>query len=109
MAGGCPGGVCAIGGPGIVVADSGAAPATIVVTLPSDATLTIDDEKTVSTTANRVFVSPELPAGKDFHYSLKAKVVRDGKPVEVKETITVRAGEETHVSLSLPATSVAAR
>ena len=55
--------------------------------------------------SRRVFVSPELPPGKPFHYTLKAEVLRDGKPVAVAERVTVRAGEETRVTLSLPAVS----
>ena len=48
------------------------APATIIVSLPADATLTIDDAATVSTSSLRVFTSPILPNGRDFHYTLKA-------------------------------------
>ncbi len=75
------------------------APATIVVSLPADAKLTVDDAPTVSTSANRVFVSPELQAGKDYHYTLKAEIVKDGKPVVITKKITVHAGEETVVSI----------
>jgi uncharacterized protein (TIGR03000 family) len=108
-AGGCAGGVCAIGGHGMGMAMADTAPATIIVSLPEDATLTIQETATTSTTANRVFVSPDLESGKDYQYTLKAKVMRDGKPVVMEETITVRAGEETQVTLKLPATTVAAR
>jgi uncharacterized protein (TIGR03000 family) len=86
-----------------------AAPATIVVDLPADAILKVDGEATTSTSNFRVLVSPELPAGKDFQYTLTAQVMRDGKPVQVEQSVAVRAGEESHVSLSLPVTSVAQR
>ena len=62
--------------------------------LPADAKLTIDDAATTSTSAVRVFTSPELPVGKEFHYSLKAELVRDGKPLTLSKDITVRAGQE---------------
>jgi uncharacterized protein (TIGR03000 family) len=108
--GGCPGGICSIDGAGApLMADAAQAQATIVVVLPEDATLTIDDQPTTSTTANRVFVSPSLPTGQDYRYTLKAQVTRDGKPFAVEKTITVRAGEETHVSLRLPEATVASR
>jgi uncharacterized protein (TIGR03000 family) len=101
--GGCPGGVCS------VVMGEVAAPATIVVNLPADAKLLIDDNATTSTSDRRVFVSPDLNPGKEYHYTLKAEVLRDGKAVTVEEKITVKAGEETKVSLTLPATGVAKR
>jgi uncharacterized protein (TIGR03000 family) len=85
------------------------AAATIVVELPADATLSVDGAATSSTSAVRVLVSPELPAGKEFHYTLTAQVVRDGKPVQVEHTVAVRAGEESRVSLSLPVATVASR
>jgi uncharacterized protein (TIGR03000 family) len=76
--------------------------ATIVVTLPEDAKLMFDDEPSVSTGSNRLFVTPPLERGKDFHYTLKAEVIRNGKTEGASEQITVRAGEETRVDL-LPA------
>jgi uncharacterized protein (TIGR03000 family) len=82
--------------------------ATIVVSLPADAKLTFDGEATTSTSNQRVFVSPTLPAGQEYHYTLQAEVVVDGKPVTVSKTVAVRAGEESHVTLT-PVTGVAAR
>jgi uncharacterized protein (TIGR03000 family) len=74
-------------------------PATIIVSLPADAKLSIDDAATISTSAVRVFTSPELPIGQDFHYNLKAEYVRDGKPVVLSKDVTVRAGEQTRVNM----------
>ncbi len=76
-----------------------AAPATIVVSLPADARLSIDDAATTSTSVRRVFVSPELNPGREYHYTLKAEWVRDGKPVVVSKTVTVSAGNETKVTI----------
>lgn len=73
-------------------------PAKVLVSLPADATLTIDGHATTSTSAQRTFVSPELEAGKDFTYTLKAEMVREGKTVTESKTIVVRAGETTEVS-----------
>jgi uncharacterized protein (TIGR03000 family) len=78
------------------------APATIVVDLPAEARLSIDGDPTTSTGGQRVFVSPELNPGRDYHYTLKAEIVRDGKPVAVAQEVAVRAGEETQVTLTLP-------
>jgi uncharacterized protein (TIGR03000 family) len=84
-------------------------PATIIVSLPADANLTIDDAATTSTAAVRVFTSPTLPLGQEFHYTLKAEYLRDGKPVVISRDITVRAGEETRVTLEAGLAGVASR
>jgi uncharacterized protein (TIGR03000 family) len=86
-----------------------AAPATIVVDLPADAKLLIDNEATTSTGMSRVFQSPTLNPGKEYQYTLTAEVVRAGKPVKAEKIITVKAGQTTPVSLTLPAPGVAQR
>ena len=89
--------------------DAGAAPATLVVTVPADTRLTIDGEATLSTSTERVFVTPELNPGREYHYTLKAEVVKDGKSAMIEKVITVKAGEVTTEKLALPAASVAQR
>ncbi|MBI1913841.1 MAG: TIGR03000 domain-containing protein [Planctomycetes bacterium] len=83
-------------------------PATVVVTLPADAKLTIDDYVTNSTSERRVFLSPALTPGKIYSYTLKAEVLRDNKPQVITKEVTVRAGEETPISFEFPA-AVSAR
>jgi uncharacterized protein (TIGR03000 family) len=101
LSGGCPGGVCAVkGGGAMALAD--ARPANLLVTLPADATLTIDGHKTVSTSAQRMFTTPALEVGKEFTYTLKAEVVRDGKTEVATKVVTVRGGEQTTVKLDIP-------
>jgi uncharacterized protein (TIGR03000 family) len=87
------------------------APATIVVSLPAEAKLSIDDAATTSTSALRTFVSPELPAGRDFNYTLKAEFQHEGKPAVVTKVVGVRAGLETRVTISAAdlATGIASR
>lgn len=80
-----------------------AAPALMVVTLPADATLKVDDYQTVSTSETRVFTTPDLQPGKEYSYTLTAEVIRDGKPVKVAQVVKVRAGETTPVVLNLGA------
>jgi len=75
------------------------APATIVVTLPAKARLTVDDEPTTSTSARRVFTSPALPPGKEYSYTLKAEFSKDGKPVVITKEVTVSAGKQVTVKL----------
>ena len=83
------------------------ASATIVVDLPADAKLSIDNEPTTSTGSSRVFVSPALNPGREYHYTLKAEVVKDGKPAMIEKVITVKAGQVTTETLALPAAGVA--
>jgi uncharacterized protein (TIGR03000 family) len=68
------------------------------VTLPADATLTVDGEGTQSLGATRNFVSPPLARDRSYSYTLKAQFVRDGKTVSVTKKATVVPGEETQVT-----------
>lgn len=77
----------------------GNASARINVTLPADAKLTVDGVSTTSTSANRLFESPTLAAGKTYSYTLKAEYTRDGKPVVVAKDVNVFAGANVNVSL----------
>lgn len=85
------------------------APATLVVELPADAKLLIDNEATTSTGSSRVFQSPVLNPGKEYHYTLKAEIVRNGKPVKVEQVVTFEPGEIKSVKMTLPAAGVAQR
>jgi uncharacterized protein (TIGR03000 family) len=103
----CANGVCSVNG--AAMAQATGTQATLIVKLPEDATLTIDGEETTSTSANRVFVSPSLTEGKEYEYTLKAKVVREGKTEVITAKVTVRPGEVTPVELKVPAAGVAAQ
>jgi uncharacterized protein (TIGR03000 family) len=86
------------------------APATIIVTVPAAAKVTIDGVATTSTSSRRVFVSPELSSEKEYHYTLQAEFEQEGKPVSVKKVVAVRGGRQTEVSLfATEATGVARR
>ena len=87
----------------------GPTPARLLVLLPADARLAIDGEATRSTGQTRRFISPPLVLGQTFRYTLRAEVTRDGKrQVETKE-VTVRAGEESEVTLAVPEARVAGK
>lgn len=85
------------------------APATLVVSLPADARLTIDGNATQSTSSVRTFVSPALEPNQSFSYTLQAQVMRDGQSRIVKRTVSVRAGEETRVNLEFTGSEVVQR
>jgi len=83
--------------------------ARIVVQLPAEARLTVDDSPTQSTSSVRTFISPPLESGKSYYYTLKAEINRDGQTLTTDRRITVRAGEQSNVKLEFPVASVAAR
>jgi uncharacterized protein (TIGR03000 family) len=81
--------------------------ATIVVRLPADAKLTVDGAATKSKSSRRVFATPALQTGQVYYYTLKATVVREGRPITAQRRVQVRAGRETPVKFDFTTTSVA--
>jgi uncharacterized protein (TIGR03000 family) len=78
------------------------APATLIVHLPADATLTIDGGyQTQSRESTRVLQSPPLQAGHEYTYELKATATRDGKSETKTEKVKVHAGEHKEVVMNL--------
>jgi len=75
------------------------APAYITVNVPADATITIDGAATKSTSAVRVFATPELDAGTVYYYTISATVIRDGKELVATEKVAVEAGAAPQLSL----------
>jgi uncharacterized protein (TIGR03000 family) len=84
------------------------APARIIVSLPADATLIIDDYTSPGRSDTHIIVSSPLGTDQTRTYVLKAQALRDGKLQTTEESVTVRGGEEKTVTLNLPK-SVAAR
>jgi uncharacterized protein (TIGR03000 family) len=76
--------------------------ATIRVHLPADAILYVDGKLTSSSSNMRQFVSPPLDADKDYHYSMKATVNRDGETLTTTRRVDVRAGRTEEVYLNFP-------
>jgi uncharacterized protein (TIGR03000 family) len=90
-------------------ANSGAS-ARLVVTLPADATLYVDGNATRSNDQSvRTFRTPELTAGEQFVYTLKAEVVRDGKTLSESKQVIVTAGAETSASFTFGEDRIAAK
>ncbi len=79
------------------------APAVIIVSLPAEARLKVNDYPTRSTSNVRTFSSPELQPGQAYRYTLTGELVRDGKTLKTTREVTVRAGEETRVALDFGA------
>ncbi len=76
--------------------------ARLIVELPGDAKLFVDDNPTKSTSSRRVFVTPPLQQGQTYYYVLRAEMVKDGQPISVKGRVLVRPGQEINARLSGP-------
>lgn len=78
-------------------------PASVTVNVPVGATLTIDGHKTAQMTAVRRFVSPPLPTGRTFAYTLQATYTWDGTAVSRKSVIDVVSGGSVTVDMAAAA------
>jgi len=83
--------------------------ATIVVSLPANAKLTVDGAATTSTSAVRTLVTPALEVGATYVYTMQAEVTVDGRVQTQTQQVTVRGGETSNVNFSFSASSVASR
>ncbi len=84
-------------------------PATLIITVPADSKLTIDDRPTTQTSDTRTFVARNLNPGYTYYYQLKAEVVRDGQTQHLSKRVAVRPGEVTRVDLNPPAPAITSR
>lgn len=67
--------------------------AKLVVELPSDARLFIDDHAMKTASDRRTFNTPALEPGQAYYYMVRAEVVRDGKTYRESKRVIVRAGQ----------------
>src|SRR5262249_42782974 len=72
--------------------------ATLTVQLPADATLFVDDYRTRTPSGTRSFVTPLLPPGRRFEYTLRAERTVDGVTQTMTRAVTVQAGHNTAVT-----------
>jgi uncharacterized protein (TIGR03000 family) len=86
--------------------------ARLIVELPADAKLYVDDRPVKASSPRRTFHTPELELGQAYYYDLRAEVVRDGKPVTETRRVIVRAGAVIRAdfsALDTPVTTAKAR
>ena len=72
--------------------------ARLIVELPADAKLYVDDRLMKTMSARREFHTPSLIPGQTYYYILRAEVERDGQKHMQTKQILVRAGEEVRTS-----------
>ncbi len=77
-------------------APSGAA--SILVRVPAEARVFINNYQMKSTSTERLFKSPELEPGRDYYYTIRVVVEKDGKPIEESRRVVIRAGETSRLA-----------
>ncbi len=88
-----------------------AASARITVRLPQDARLYVDGVACPLTSSTRSFNTPTLEPGREFYYTLRAEVVRDGQARTQSQRVVVSAGRQVTVEFRdfTPAQAVTSR
>ncbi len=74
--------------------------ARLIVEVPANAKLYIDDQLMKSTATIRSFSTPTLEVGQSYYYDVRVEVVRDGKTYEGSQRVVVRAGEQIRASFN---------
>src|SRR5262249_20676646 len=67
--------------------------ARLIIDVPTDAKLYIDDQPMKTQSARRTFSTPALQPGQTYYYEVRAEVVRDGKTQAETKRVIVRSGE----------------
>jgi uncharacterized protein (TIGR03000 family) len=81
-------------------APSGSTPVAIIVKVPESAKLTIDGHPVSQTGAERRLLTPPLPVGKQYKYTLVASYLKDGKTVTITKEIIVEPLKTTYADLT---------
>ena len=95
--------------PPVATVLSTAAPASLLVRLPAAASLRIDDTPTDSATDRRLFHTPPLVIGKEYEYTLTAKLNVEGDLKTLVRKVKVRGGEQTLVTFDFEALSASSK
>src|SRR5262245_2410610 len=80
--------------------------ATVVVHLPADARLYVDNVLCPLNSNKRTFQTPPLEKGRKYYYTIKARAVREGKPVQESRKVYVAAGKKVRVDFGDLTTTV---
>jgi uncharacterized protein (TIGR03000 family) len=76
--------------------------ATLLVNVPAESKVYLQDQQMTLTGPVRRYVSPSLTSGRDYVYTVRVEMERDGKLVSKTAEARVRAGAQVNVTVSLP-------
>ena len=74
--------------------------ARLIVAVPADANLYIDDHKMKTQSERRTFQTPELEPGQTYYYEVRVEVERDGKTVGTTKRVLLKAGQEVRADFN---------
>ncbi len=74
--------------------------ARLIVDVPADAKLYIDDTAMKAPSDHRTYQTPDLEPGQTYYYEVRVEAQRDGKPVSETRRVLVRAGQEVHADFT---------
>jgi len=80
--------------------ETAAAPARLTVQLPADAKLWVDTAACPLTSDTRSFNTPSLEPGRQYYYTLRMEVERDGQTLSMSRRVFVGAGQNVRVDLN---------
>src|SRR5262249_34555546 len=74
--------------------------ARLIVEVPTDAKLYIDDQLMKTTSGRRMFNTPTLEPGQAYYYVLRAEIVRGGQTFAATRQVVVRAGADARANFN---------
>jgi uncharacterized protein (TIGR03000 family) len=79
------------------------ASASLIVSVPADAKVFVNDRPTTSTGTERHYMSNGLKAGRTYSYTIRAEVVRDGQTITETKAVKLAAGRRADLAFALAA------
>jgi uncharacterized protein (TIGR03000 family) len=74
--------------------------AKLIVEVPADAKLYIDDQLMKTPSTRRVYSTPDLEKGQAYYYMVRVEVVRDGQVQTETKRVILRAGDEARADFT---------
>ncbi len=74
--------------------------ARLIVEVPADARLYIDDHKMKTQSERRTFQTPALEQGQTYYYDVRVEMERDGKTLSTTKRVLLKAGQEVRADFN---------
>jgi uncharacterized protein (TIGR03000 family) len=72
----------------------------VIVTVPEDAVLYVDGQKSKMTSRERIFMTPQLQVGARYFYDVRVEAVRDGEVKSLNKRVLLSAGTVARVDFT---------